>query len=82
MTSSGTVSNLATGRGAFNKVALYAYGNRGTFWVNGVWSGAVFDLAKWTEPGDVAIMTGMFDDDHKAGAITKYINFRVWDIEQ
>ena len=82
VTSSGTVSNLSTGRGAYNKVALYAYGNRGTFWVNGVWSGAVFDLAKWTEPGDVAIMTGMFDDDHKAGAITKYINCRVWDIGQ
>ncbi|MEO6061932.1 MAG: hypothetical protein ABIQ99_08345, partial [Thermoflexales bacterium] len=82
VTSSGTVTNLSTGRGAFNKVALYAYGDRGTFWVNGVWSGAIFDLAKWTEPGDVAIMTGMFDDDHKAGAITKYINFRVWNIER
>ena len=80
--SSGTVTNLATGRGAYNKVALYAFGDRGTFWVNGVWSGAIFDLAKWTEPGDVAIMTGMFDDDHKAGAITKYINYRVWDIER
>ena len=40
------------------------------------------DVYKRQEPGDVAIMTGMFDDDHKAGAITKYINFRVWDIEQ
>ncbi len=82
VTLSGTVTNLSTGRGAYNKVALYAFGDRGTFWVNGVWSGAIFDLAKWTAPGDVAIMTGMFDDDHKAGAITKYINFRVWDIEQ
>ena len=82
VTSSGTVTNLQSGRGGFNKVALYAYGERGTFWVNGVWSGAIFDLSKWTEPGDVAIMTGMFDDDHKAGAVTKYINYRVWDIER
>ena len=82
VTSSGTLTNLLTGRGAFNKVALYASDGRGTFWVNGVWSGAIFDLENWTDPGDVAIMTGMFDDDHKAGAITKYINFRVWGIEQ
>ena len=82
VTSSGTLTNLLTGRGAFNKVALYASDGRGTFWVNGVWSGSIFDLENWTDPGDVAIMTGMFDDDHKAGAITKYINFRVWGIEQ
>lgn len=77
---SGNVSNLATGRGASNKLVLVAYGDQGTFLVNGVWGGALWDLSDLTTSGDVAIMTGMFDDDHKAGASTKYRGFQVWEV--
>ncbi len=82
VTASGTLTNLGTGRGMVNKLTLYAFGDRGSFWVNGLWSGAIWDLSGRTDGGDVAIVTGMFDEDHKAGAITKYTGFRVYDLAQ
>ncbi|MBX7212630.1 MAG: protein kinase [Thermoflexales bacterium] len=77
----GTLGNLYTGRGASNAVTLYINEGRGSFWVNGVWSGANWDVSTWQGPGDIAVMTGMFDADHKSGATTPYAKFSIWSLE-
>ena len=89
---SGLVPQLLTGAGEKNRVTLYVDGKFGWLFVNGQpvldregnlvqVSGRGIDLGGedvTSHGGSVAIVTGFFVGDERAGAVTRYEGFRGW----
>lgn len=72
---SGTLSSLETGVEGQNHLMVVAIGERGWFFVNGDFIADV-DLSDVTHSGDVAVITGAYVGDERAGSVTRYENFR------
>ena len=70
----GTLSNLATGAGGWNRLMVVAIGDRGWFFLNGDFIVAL-DLSSATHAGDVSAITGAFTGNEVAGAITRFEDF-------
>ena len=77
----GVVSNLKLRGGQQNQIMVVALEEEGWLFVNQTFI-ASFDLSDVTVSGDVAIMTGAYAGSEKAGASTKYENFRGYDLSR
>ena len=66
---------LRRGDGQENRIQVVATGDRGWVFVNGEFVVSV-DLSAYTGPGDVAVATGLVRDSERAGAVTRYEDFR------
>ena len=88
----GSAAQLLTGAGEKNRVTLYVDGKFGWLFVNGQpvldREGYAVQVSGWgidlggehvtSHGGSVAIMTGFFVGDERAGAVTRYEGFRGW----
>jgi len=63
-----------TGAGGRNRLWVAVFGERGLFFVNGEFI-SVLDLSDVTGTGDVAVITGAFEGDELAGAVTRFEDF-------
>ena len=70
----GTVRTFNTGPGGRNHLRVVAIEERGWLFVNGEFVSAL-DLSEVTGAGDVAVITGVFEGDEVAGAVTRFENF-------
>ena len=71
----GTLGNFNTGAGGRNHLRVVAIDGRGWFFVNGDFVSAL-DLSDVSGPGDVAVISGAFEGDEVAGAVTRFENFQ------
>ena len=71
----GTLKSLDTGAGGRNHLRVVAIKERGWLFVNGEFVSAL-DLSDVTGPGDVAVITGTFEGNQVAGAVTRFENFQ------
>ena len=71
----GTLRNLDTGAGGRNHLRVVAIKERSWLFVNGEFVSAL-DLSDVTGAGDVAVITGAFEGDEVAGAVTRFENFQ------
>ena len=71
----GTLKTFGAGAGGRNHLRVVAIGDRGWFFVNGLFVTSL-DLSDVTGAGDVAVITGAFAGDEVAGAATRFENFR------
>ena len=71
----GTLGRFDTGAGGQNALRIVAFGERGLLFVNGEFISSL-DLSKVTGAGDVAVITGAYEDDEVAGAVTRFENFQ------
>ena len=78
---SGTVSNLNTGSGGRNHLMVVAIGARGWIFVNGDYVASV-DFSSVTREGDVAVITGAYTGDEMVGAVTRYEEFRGYEMKK
>ena len=72
----GTVRNLNTGQGEENTLWVAFFGNRGVLFVNDEFVSAL-DFSSSDVTGDVAVITGVFRGNERAGAATRYRDLRV-----
>ena len=72
----GTLRKFDTSVGGRNALWLAAFGERGLLYVNGEFI-SMLDLSDVTGPGDVAVITGAFEGNEQAGAVTLYEEFTV-----
>ena len=72
----GSLGKLNTGAGGRNKLWLVSIGNRGLLFVNGEFISSL-DLSDVTGAGDIAVITGAFEDDEVAGAVTRFEDFQI-----
>ena len=77
----GTVSTLNTGAGGRNHLMAVAIGERGWFFVNGDHVASV-DLSSLTSYGDVAVITGAYTGNQIAGAVTRYEEFKGYELKK
>ena len=77
----GTVGNLNTGAGGRNHLMVVAIGERGWFFVNGDRVASV-DLSSLTSYGDVAVITGAYTGNQTSGAVTRYEEFKGYEIKK
>ena len=70
----GTLRKFDTSKGGRNTLWLAAFGERGLLFVNGDFI-SMLDLSDVTGPGDIAVITGAFEGDEVAGAVTGYDDF-------
>ena len=77
----GNVSNLRLQAGQQNHVMVVALEDRGWLLVNQTFI-ASFDLSDVRVNGDIAIMTGAYTGGERAGASTRYENFRGHDLRR
>ena len=73
--SGGTIPTFDTGAGGRNHLRVVAIKERGWLFVNGEFVSAL-DLSDVTGAGDVAVITGAFEGDEVAGAVTRFENFQ------
>ena len=71
----GTLRDLDLGAGGRNHLRVVAIGDRGWLFVNGDFVSS-FDLGNVTGPGLVAVITGAYTGDEVAGAVTRFENFK------
>ena len=71
----GTLNTFNTGAGDRNHLRVVAIKERGWLFVNGEFVSSL-DLSDVTGAGDIAVMTGAFEGDEVAGAVTRFENFR------
>ena len=71
----GTLKTFHTGAGDRNHLRVVAIKERGWLFVNGEFV-SILDLSDVTGAGDVAVITGAFEGDEVAGAVTRFENFR------
>ncbi len=76
--SSGTVPGLVTAAGMTNQLDLFVAEQRAVFGVNGIYA-ADIDLPADYTSGDVAVSTGVFNDQTMADRVTYFSNFTVLD---
>ncbi len=77
----GTVRNLDIGAGGRNHLMVVTIGERGWFFVNGDYVTSV-DLSNATGKGDVAVITGAYTGDEVAGAVTRYEEFKGYELRK
>ena len=77
----GTVGNLNTGAGGRNHLMVVAIGERGWVFVNGDHVASV-DLSSLTSYGDVAVITGAYTGNQIAGAVTRYEEFKGYELKK
>ncbi len=75
----GTLRNFDTGAGGRNTLWLAAFGERGLLFVNGEFV-SMLDLSNVTGAGDVAVITGAYEGDEVAGAVTRFEDFSGWSL--
>ena len=71
---SGTLSDFNTSAGGRNRLRVVAIGERGWLFVNGEFI-STLDLSDVTQAGDVAVITGAYEGDEVAGAVTRFEDF-------
>ena len=71
----GTLRNLDTSAGGRNHLRVVAIKERGWLFINGEFV-STLDLSSVTGAGDVAVITGAFEGNEVAGAVTRFENFR------
>ena len=71
----GTLQNFDTGRGGRNHLRVVAIGDRGWLFANSEFVSAL-DLSDVTKAGDIAVITGAYAGDERAGAVTRFENFK------
>ncbi len=71
----GTLRNLDTGAGGRNHLRVVAIKERGWLFVNGEFVSSL-DLSAVTGAGDIAVITGAYEGDEVAGAVTRFENFQ------
>ena len=74
--SEGRLDDFDTNAGGENTLAVIVVGNRGLFFVNGEFTSAL-DLSAVAGAGDVAVITGAYEGDERAGATTGFEEFQV-----
>ncbi len=72
---SGRIRNLNTGADGRNHLQVIAIGERGWFFVNNEFVSAV-DLSEITGTGAVAVITGYYEGNAMAGAVTRFEDFQ------
>lgn len=72
----GTLSNLNIGTGGRNTLWLGAIGTRGILLINGQFVGTL-DLSVISGGGDLAVITGAFAGNERAGAATRFEDFTI-----
>ena len=72
---SGTLSDLDHDAGGRNHLRVVAIGDRGWLFVNSNFVSS-FDLGGVTGPGYIAVVTGAYTGDEVAGAVTRFENFK------
>ncbi len=77
----GTVTNLNRGSGGRNHLMVVALGARGWLFVNGEHVVSV-DLSTANWEGDVAVITGAYTGNEVAGAVTRYEEFKGYEIKK
>ena len=73
----GFLADLDTSEGGSNTIKIIADGNRGLFYLNGVFISEL-DLSTRTNAGDITIATGFYKEDEVDGEFTGYSGFTVW----
>ena len=76
---SGTLSDLDLSAGGQNHLRVVAIGDLGWLFVNGDFVSS-FDLGNVTGPGLVAVVTGAYTGDEVAGAVTRFENFKGYEL--
>ena len=71
----GTIPTFDTSAGGRNHLRVVAIKERGWLFVNGEFV-STLDLSSVTGAGDVAVITGAFEGNEVAGAVTRFENFR------
>ena len=71
----GTLRNFDTSAGGRNHLRVVALKERGWLFINGEFV-STLDLSSVTGAGDVAVITGAFEGNEVAGAVTRFENFR------
>ncbi len=71
----GTLPNINLGTGDRNHIMVITIGGRGWIFVNGDFVSAV-DLSSLTGAGSIAVITGAYRGNEKAGAVTRYEGFQ------
>ena len=74
--SSGRLKTFETHNGGSNRLWVVAVGERGYLFVNGEFIAAL-DLSAVTGAGGVSVITGAYTGNERAGAVTRYEEFRV-----
>ena len=75
----GTLRDLDLSAGGRNHLRVVAIGDRGWLFVNGDFVSS-FDLGNVTGPGLVAVITGAYTGDEVAGAVTRFVNFKGYEL--
>ena len=75
----GELSNLDVSEFGSNRLVLFAYGDQGYFYLNGVFISDL-DLSARTNSGDISVATGTFTGDEIEGAVTDYDGFILWSL--
>jgi hypothetical protein len=73
----GYLADFDTSEGGSNKIKIIADGNRGLFYLNGVFI-TELDLSSRTNAGDITIATGFYKEDEVDGEFTGYSGFTIW----
>ena len=73
----GTLRNFDTGADGGNTLWLAVFETRGVLFVNGEFI-TMLDLSDVARAGDVAAITGAFEGDEVAGAVTRFEEFRIF----
>ena len=71
----GRLAVFDTSSGGQNTLTLFAAGDRGLLFVNSEFI-ALLDLSDVRSAGDIAVITGAFSGNERAGAVTRYENFQ------
>lgn len=71
----GTLRNFDTSAGGRNTLWLAAFGERGLLFVNDEFI-SMLDLSDVAGPGDVAAITGAYEGNEVAGAVTRFEDFQ------
>ena len=77
----GTLRNFNTSSGGRNTVWIAALGGRGLFFVNGEFI-SMLDFSAVTGAGDIAVITGAFEGDELAGAVTRFEEFQILPLQR
>ena len=79
--SGGTINDLTIASGGRNHLMMVTIESRGWVFVNGDFVVTV-DLSNVARSGDVAVVTGAFEGDEVAGAVTRYEGFKGYELKK
>ena len=79
--SSGRLTGFDTSGGGQNILWIAVFDDRGLLFVNGEFV-ATLDLSSISARGDVAVITGAYRGDERAGAVTRFEDFQIFALDK